>query len=103
MAAEASPGELLFYRMIRDLCGQGVKLFDFGIGDQLYKRSWCSVMTPHHDVVLPLTLPGRLAAAVHHLKVSAKTAIKRNQKLYGAIQRLRSRGTAPEKATDAED
>ncbi len=62
IAADASPGELLFYRMIERLCAEGVALFDFGIGDQPYKRSWCTVETPLRDIVLPLTFRGRLAA-----------------------------------------
>ena len=43
IAADASPGEFLFYLAIQKLCGQGVRLFDFGIGDQPYKRSWCTI------------------------------------------------------------
>ena len=42
IAADASPGELLFYLMIRKCKAEGVALFDFGIGDQAYKRSWCT-------------------------------------------------------------
>ncbi|SIP95827.1 Acetyltransferase involved in cellulose biosynthesis, CelD/BcsL family [Rhizobium sp. RU20A] len=94
LAADASPGELLFYRMIHDLVGTGAALFDFGIGDQQYKRSWCSVTTPQHDIVVPLTVSGRLMAGLHRAKVLAKTAIKGNRRLYAAIQKLRSRGQA---------
>lgn len=99
MAADASPGELLFYLMIRQLCGEGVQLFDFGIGDQQYKRSWCTVTTPHYDIVLPLTLSGQLAASLHRLTVAAKTAIKRNRGLYDRVQRLRSRRQETDPAT----
>jgi CelD/BcsL family acetyltransferase involved in cellulose biosynthesis len=91
LAADASPGELLFYRIIERACADGVRLFDFGIGDQPYKRSWCTVETPQHDIVLPLTLRGRAAAGVHHMLVRAKRSVKANRRLYVAVQRFRQK------------
>ncbi|SDA48321.1 Acetyltransferase involved in cellulose biosynthesis, CelD/BcsL family [Sinorhizobium sp. NFACC03] len=89
LAGEASPGELLFYRMIERLSTQGVRLFDFGVGDQPYKRSWCTIETPLRDITLPVTLPGRLAALRHHLVVRAKAAAKSNKAVYARLQRAR--------------
>ncbi|MEK1927696.1 MAG: GNAT family N-acetyltransferase, partial [Rhizobium giardinii] len=91
IAADASPGELLFYLMIRKFNAEGVSLFDFGIGDQAYKRSWCTVETVQRDIVLPLTLNGRLAAWVHQLAVRLKAEIKKNKRAYAFLQRLRQR------------
>ncbi len=91
LAADASPGELLFYLIIRRCNAEGIKLFDFGIGDQGYKRSWCTVETIQRDIVLPLTLRGRLAASVHRTTVWLKSAIKKNRKAYACLQRLRQR------------
>ncbi|TCP87258.1 CelD/BcsL family acetyltransferase involved in cellulose biosynthesis [Rhizobium sp. PP-CC-2G-626] len=91
LAADASPGELLFHRIIERACGEGVSLFDFGIGDQPYKRSWCTVETTQYDIVLPLTLRGRVAAGVHRLIVRTKRAIKANRQIYCAVQRFRQR------------
>lgn len=91
IAGDASPGELLFYRMIERLSGEGVRLFDFGVGDQPYKRSWCTIETPLRDIVLPVTLAGRLAGLRHYLVVRAKRAIKANKAVYGRIQRTRRR------------
>ncbi len=45
LAAEASPGEFLYWQMISGMHGKGVALFDFGLGDQIYKRSWAPVET----------------------------------------------------------
>lgn len=95
IAADASPGELLFYLIIRKCNAEGVKLFDFGIGDQGYKRSWCTVETIQRDIVLPLTLRGRLAASVHRTAVRLKSAIKKNRKAYAFLQRLRQRRQTP--------
>jgi CelD/BcsL family acetyltransferase involved in cellulose biosynthesis len=95
IAADASPGELLFYLMIQKYNAEGVTLFDFGIGDQAYKRSWCTVETVQRDIVLPLTLRGRLAASMHRAAVRLKSAIKKNRKAYAFVQRLRQRHQNP--------
>ncbi|WP_244520044.1 GNAT family N-acetyltransferase [Sinorhizobium glycinis] len=89
IAADSSPGELLFYRVIERLCGEGVALFDFGIGDQPYKRSWCTMETALRDITLPLTVRGYGAAGLHRAIVRAKRAIKANRTLYAFVQRRR--------------
>ncbi|WP_428843118.1 GNAT family N-acetyltransferase [Sinorhizobium terangae] len=91
IAAHSSPGELLFYRIIERLCSEGVALFDFGIGDQAYKRSWCTIETPLRDIVLPLTLRGHLAAHIHRGALLVKRMVKGNKASYAFIQRLRQR------------
>ncbi|ACP24803.1 hypothetical protein NGR_c10140 [Sinorhizobium fredii NGR234] len=91
IAADSSPGELLLYRVIERLCGEGVALFDFGIGDQPYKRSWCTMETPLRDITLPLTLRGHAAAGLHRAVVRAKRTIKANKTLYALVQRGRRR------------
>ncbi|WP_436087632.1 GNAT family N-acetyltransferase [Pararhizobium sp. LjRoot255] len=99
IAADASPGELLFYLMIRKSNAEGVSLFDFGIGDQTYKRSWCTVETPQQDIVLPLTIRGRLAASAHRFAVRLKAQIKKNKQAYAFVQRLRQRRQTPGSAS----
>ena len=90
IAADASPGEFLFYLAIQKLCGEGVRLFDFGIGDQPYKRSWCTIETPQHDLLWPTTVAGSAVAAVHRAKAGAKRLIKQNPQVYSFLQRMRS-------------
>ena len=100
-APETSPGEFLFHLMIRRLCGEGVALFDFGIGDQAYKRSWCNIETVQHDLLWPTTLAGTAFAGLHRAKAGAKRVIKQNPRLYGFLQRLRSdRAENPDPAVD---
>ncbi|WEX78571.1 GNAT family N-acetyltransferase [Sinorhizobium numidicum] len=94
IAADSSPGELLFYRMIERLCGEEVALFDFGIGDQPYKRSWCTVETRLRDIILPLTPRGYLAAGVQHAVARTKRVIKANKTFYEFVQRQRQRRQA---------
>ncbi|MBN8950915.1 MULTISPECIES: GNAT family N-acetyltransferase [unclassified Rhizobium] len=91
LVAEASPGELLFWLMIERLHREGVALFDFGIGNQTYKRSWCPMETVQHDLFLPISGLGHLAAMTQRGITRTKTAIKSNRKLYSFIQRLRAR------------
>ncbi|OOG76061.1 cellulose biosynthesis protein CelD [Sinorhizobium sp. A49] len=93
LAGDASPGDLLFCRMIERLCGKDATLFDFGVGDQPYKRSWCTIETPLRDILLPLTLRGRLAACYHRAAVQAKATVKANKAVYAFLQRARSRKT----------
>ncbi|RWX75788.1 GNAT family N-acetyltransferase [Neorhizobium lilium] len=90
IAADASPGELLFWLMIEQCCHNGVAIFDFGIGDQLYKRSWCSQETIQHDLLIPVSWKGSLARPALIASTKAKAAVKRNPRLYSLLQRWRS-------------
>ncbi len=86
----ASPGEFLFYLAIEQACASRVSVFDFGIGYQLYKKSWCPVETQHYDVLVPVSLRGQLGAFAISATTRLKAAIKRNRTLYGLIQRFRA-------------
>ena len=88
---EASPGELLFHLMIERANSEGAALFDFGIGDQTYKRSWCPVATPHRDILVPLTARGEIGVFVLAVMTRLKAAIKSNKHLYAALQKFRAR------------
>lgn len=101
LAADASPGEFLFYLVIRKLCGEGARLFDFGIGDQPYKRSWCTVETPQHDLLWPVTVTGSAVAAMHRAKTGAKRLIKQSPQAYAFLQRLRSGRADPPRGDGA--
>lgn len=102
LVPDASPGEFLFWHIIEKACADGLTLFDFGIGDQIYKRSWCTVETVQYDLLLPLTAKGRLAALGHRGKVWLKAAIKANPVLYGVIQRMRAGSARPDHSADEE-
>lgn len=95
----ASPGEFLFYLMIEQACASRVAIFDFGIGYQLYKKSWCPVETQHFDTLVPISLRGKISASAISAATRLKAAIKRNRPLYALIQRFRADKqslTAPE-------
>lgn len=96
----ASPGELLFWLLVEHYQQQGAALFDFGIGDQLYKRSWCPVETLQYDAILPISALGHVAAFAQRGVTRAKAAIKANPQIYSFIQRLRSQAAKPGTTTD---
>jgi len=89
IAADASPGDFLFHLAIERLCAEGARLFDFGIGDQPYKRSWCPIETVQHDLLWPTTATGAAAAGLRRMKTAAKRFIKQSPRLYALLQRLR--------------
>ena len=88
---EASPGEMLFWLMIEKSCREGASIFDFGVGDQPYKRNWCKQETVQHDILVPLTWKGLLMRPLLIGVTRAKAAVKRNAYLYSMAQRWRSR------------
>lgn len=100
LVPEASPGELLFWLMIERAALTGASLFDFGIGDQDYKRRWCRNETLHHDLMLAITPRGHLAEQALRTLTRAKVAIKNNAALYSLIQRIRALGTKPPAPTE---
>ena len=89
IAADASAGELLFYRMIERASAMGDTVFDFGVGDQLYKRSWCPCETQLVDCYAPLNLKGRLAAPLIAGMIRLKRAIKTSPALHRSAAWLR--------------
>ena len=90
---EASPGELLFWLMIEKSCREGAALFDFGVGDQPYKRSWCSQETVLHDILIAITPKGSVLKPLMVLATRAKAAVKHNPRLYTLLQKLRAAKT----------
>lgn len=85
----ASPGELLFYLMIRQACEDGAELFDFGIGDEQFKRSWCDVETVHYDTIIASTVLGHLAARTARMIVTGKRITKSNPAMFRWAKAMR--------------
>ncbi len=90
VAPEASPGELLFYLMIEEAHKAGATVFDFGLGYQRYKSSWCPVETVHYDILIPLGISGWMAAAKTAITTRAIAFVKQHQSFYAFLQRWRA-------------
>ena len=85
----ASPGELLFFHSIRSACEAGDVLFDFGVGDEQFKRSWCDLDTLHYDTTIAVTPVGHMAAAGARAIVVAKRLAKSNPLAFRLAKALR--------------
>ena len=96
-----SPGEFLFYDNIGEACAQGVKFYDFGVGDEPYKRTWCDIETQHADVLTPLSLKGRALAVAMRLRARLKSFVKNSPLIWKMTKALRRRATGqPESSAE---
>lgn len=64
-----SPGLLLLEDLVDAAETDGVCLFDFTIGDEAYKLDFAVETVPLHDLFVPRTVKGRMAAWVRRLQV----------------------------------
>ncbi len=90
--ASISPGEYLAYSNLEEACAKGLPLYDFSVGDEAYKRSWCDIEISHFDIVVPLTPAARLAVLGFDVIAGAKKRIKASPQLWAlakAVRRLR--------------
>lgn len=104
--SNASPGDFLFFENIREAAEQGLDIYDFSVGDELYKRLWCDVETVHFDVVMPVTLKGRALAAIVRAGNRGKSIIKNNPTVWRLAKRLRRRAagrSAPPEPTATDE
>lgn len=87
----ASPGDYLFFENIAAACGEGLTVYDFGVGDEPYKRSWCDIETEHFDVWMPMSTRGKLLAVALSAKARLKAHVKRQPLAWKLWKALRSR------------
>ena len=90
MGANLSPG-FFDYLCIEEACNAGKSLYDFSVGDEPYKRSWCDVETWQFDTLLPLTAKGRAAWAITTARGHAVRLIKSNAVLWSVLKQLRTK------------
>lgn len=88
-ADHASPGELLFYLAIHDVCDSGAQVFDFGIGDEQFKRSWCDIETTHYDTIVAITPLGRIGALGARLTIDLKRFVKTHPFVFRLAKAIR--------------
>ena len=92
--AHASPGDFLFFENIDEACSQGMRVYDFSVGDEPYKRLWCDLETRHFDVVMPLSRRGRALALQMRLVAGLKGFIKNSPAVWKLTKLLRRRAAA---------
>lgn len=87
-AAKYSLVGLLMYLLIDDLAAAGVTSMDMGVGTFNYKEVWTQ-KTPVFDLVLPLSLKGKVVAPAFRAKRAAKHFVKQNEHLWEAAKKFR--------------
>ena len=104
----ASPGDFLNFALVEAACKAETTIYDLGVGDEGYKRSWCNVETWHRDTIIGISLRGKLAKLQFDAMRFAKRCIKSNEKLWAFAKRVRKikadRNNEPRQASNsAED
>lgn len=90
-SAAASPGDYLLYTNIRDAVSAGFEIYDLGVGDEPYKRSWCDIEEEHFDVFVPLTRTGSVLVASQRVKTRLVSLIKSNATLLRIARWVRAK------------
>ena len=99
--AHTSPGEFLFFDSIGEACEQGLAVYDFGIGDEPYKRTWCDIETRHVEVVVPLTAKGQILALQLRLDARLRAFVKSSPLIWNITKLVRKRAAGlPQPADD---
>ena len=87
--AKLSPGSVLLRRLFQYSGERNLRIFDFTIGDESFKRRHSThVLTAHTVRFYPKGLRGRLARVASRLK----ERLKGHPRLYRALKRLAGRG-----------
>ena len=98
--AQTSPGEFLFFHAVKTAAEDGFQLYDFGVGDEYYKRLWCRLETVHYDTVIALTPKGFVYRALWKVAGWAKGRVKNSRVLWPLAKRLRQ-GLRGSRGSDA--
>lgn len=87
--ARYSPGLILLRQMIDHYGEMGYTTYDFGVGYDEYKTTFCKEDEPIVDSFIPLTTRGRLAALGMSSLTHAKRVVKQNPALMQMAMTLR--------------
>lgn len=87
-----SPGRLVIERTMSHLHAEGVREFDFSVGNYDYKRRFCVEPRPLVDLVRPLTPLGWAAAA----EAGGRAWLRTRPELEARLRRLLGRTSAEE-------
>ncbi len=83
------PGAAHLHDLMQSAIERGLKVFDFTIGDERYKRDWCDTELKLYDFIAAVNWRGALAAAPMLAKQRLKRWIKQTPILWALASRLR--------------
>jgi CelD/BcsL family acetyltransferase involved in cellulose biosynthesis len=87
--ARFGPGSIQLLEMMRYAIEQGIKVFDFTIGDEPYKREWCDRELHLYDYVAPTTMRGLVVAAPMLARRMLKRHIRQSPRVWAAVRKAR--------------
>ena len=85
------PGVQALVETMRWATEQGIKTFDFTVGDESYKSKWCEIHIDLHNHLAANTFRGSIALLKTRLFLSAKRKIKQTPILWDSFTKFRSR------------
>lgn len=88
---KSSPGYFIDHTNIQQACERGKKIYDFSVGDEDYKRSWCDIETWQFETLLPLSVKGHALSLYERARATVVHAVKSNHALWAFAKRLRAR------------
>lgn len=88
--ARHSPGMVLLAWSLETRCGQGIRTYDFGVGEEGFKDQWCNEAAALFDTVLAFTPRGWVAASVVKARTGAVRAVKSRPALFRTVKLLRA-------------
>ncbi|MFN8830293.1 MAG: GNAT family N-acetyltransferase [Labrys sp. (in: a-proteobacteria)] len=83
-----SPGEVLLADTMREMQERGVRCFDFGVGEALYKSVWSTERVALFDSFIAGTARGHAAIGVLRATRNAKRWIKRHPRWLALARRV---------------
>ncbi len=87
--ARHGPGRVHLSELMGYAITQGIKDFDFTIGDESYKRLWADLEMPIYDHAAGYSLPGMAVSVGLRSYRLLKRTIKQNPKLWEAYTQMR--------------
>lgn len=88
-AAKFAPGRLLLKRSVELFCGEGLEAFDLGAGEESNKLKWADGPVGRREVLVPLSVKGRIFLAGLRMFLAAKCQIKRSPRLWRFFSQYR--------------
>lgn len=76
-----SPGNILAERIFEWCVANGIRVFDYGVGDDQYKREYCDISTALYQAKIPSTFVGRVYLGTRNVKQYIRRSIPPIQKL----------------------
>jgi len=88
--AKYSPSECLIAEVLAENCRRGVTAFDFGVGANRFKKVWANGLVKLFNLNHAVNAKGQLHAGLLRLAGSARRYVKRNPRLFAAVQDARA-------------